>query len=519
MICSIDEQPIIAQCTPRGSGAIALLRLSGDGAIEIADKISQLSSGTLLSQLPTHTIHYGTVIDQDKMVIDTVLFLLMRAPRTFTGQDTVEITCHNNQFIIEKIIECAINAGARVASHGEFSKRAVLNDKIDVIQAEAINELIHAQTHYALKQSLAQLQGSLSQWIAQLEHTLLKALALSEASFEFLDEEMEFAPQISAIITSVQNNIATLKRSFNQQQHIRQGVRIAIIGSVNAGKSSLFNALLGHQRAIVTPIAGTTRDSIEAGIYRNGNFWTLIDTAGLRQTDDAIEQEGIARSLQEAQKADIIILAHDGSRAMTLEEKKVYEDIQKMHEQKCIIVSTKSDCAIPADNSSFTKQSLSVRVDGAIEGVIRFEIANGDLSTHLLDSHCSLEDSIEANGENNNLRKSPKTDAPFASREIAISSKTNENIDVLEKVIEEKIAALFAAIESPFLLNQRHFNLLLALEQKLEEIQQMLCVPQVQYELLSIHLNDAIAHLSQLSGKSVSEAGMDMVFREFCIGK
>ena len=258
MFHSIDDQTIIAQCTPRGSGAIALLRISGINAIEVTAHIAKLTGQKTLLDAVTHTIHYGSIVESNGTIIDNVLFLIMRAPKTFTGQDTVEITCHNNQFIIEQIIALAIANGARVAQEGEFTKRAVLNGKIDLVQAEAINELIHAQTQMALKQSLSQLNGSLSNWLVSIEQELLKALALSEASFEFLDEEMEFAPQISAMITHVMGTITEIKKTYNQQQQIRQGIRVAIIGSVNAGKSSLFNALLNQNRAIVTAIAGTT---------------------------------------------------------------------------------------------------------------------------------------------------------------------------------------------------------------------------------------------------------------------
>ena len=235
---------IIAQCTPQGSGAIALLRLSGDNAFHIADTISKLPGNKIISTLPTHTIHYGWVVDKDGTHIDQVLFLLMRAPHTFTGDNTVEITCHNNPFIIQNIIQAALAAGARLAQEGEFSRRAVHNNKIDIVQAEAINDLIHANTQLALKQSLSQLEGSFSHWITTIEKQLIKALALSDASFEFLDEEnMEFSLQIKEIIDSVLTTINSLKSTFNQQQQIRNGIRIAIIGSVNAGKSSLFNAL------------------------------------------------------------------------------------------------------------------------------------------------------------------------------------------------------------------------------------------------------------------------------------
>ena len=454
MIFSCDEQTIIAQCTPQGSGAIALLRMSGNHAIAIAKKISVLASGQQLDTLATHTIHYGHIIDTDSAHIDQVLFLLMHGPKTFTGQDTVEITCHNNQFIIEKIIRLAIAAGARLAQEGEFSKRAVLNGKIDLIQAEAINELIHAQTQLALKNSLAQLEGSFSHWIASIEKELLKGLALCQASFEFLDDEIEFAPQIQALIQSVHAMITQVKKTFSQQQQIRQGIRIAIIGSVNAGKSSLFNALLNQERAIVTAIAGTTRDTIEAGVYTHNNFWTLIDTAGLRSTDDSIEQEGIKRSMEQAQNADIILLVYECARNLSAQEEKVYEELKSNYAQKIITVYNKSD-------------------------MVALPIAKA----------------------------------------IAISSKTKDNIATLEQAIEEKITHLFTAIESPFLLNQRQYSLLLSLENKLHEMAPLFHTSSVAYELLAIHLTDAIAQLAQLSGKEVSESSMNLIFKEFCIGK
>lgn len=522
MIHSLDDQTIIAHCTPRGSGAIALLRISGLNAITIADVIGNVASGKKLADLPTHTIHYGTIQDAHGAALDQVMFLLMRGPKTFTGQDTVEITCHNNQFIIEQIMSIAIAHGARVAQEGEFSKRAVLNGKIDLVQAEAIKELIHAQTQLALKQSLSQLTGSFSYWISTIEQQLLKALALSEASFEFLDEEMEFAPQIQEIIESVTATIASIKKTFSQQQHIRQGIRIAIIGAVNAGKSSLFNALLNQERAIVTAIAGTTRDVIEAGLYKNGNFWTLVDTAGLRQTHDEIEREGIKRSFQEAQKADIIILAYDGGRAMSEQEIAVYEQLHAQYEHKIITVFTKMDELSNKATNDVKWASPSIRSFGTTQDVYTLNINElnqqaippshilpFDLAQDKIHSH-----RLRIEGQANNVIKEHNQ-----QNVIHLSSKTKENIDTLEKLIEQKIAALFAGIESPFLLNQRHYNLLLALETKLEEIQQMLAAKKVAYELLSIHLNDALAHLAQLSGKSISEAGMDMVFREFCIGK
>jgi len=454
-----DYETIIAQCTPTGSGAIALIRMSGVDAIKIASQISRLSSGKLLSDCKTHTIEYGHVVDKNNNTIDQVLFLLMHAPKTFTGHNTVEITCHNNPFIIQNIIDRAIKSGARLAQNGEFTKRAFLNQKIDLVQAEAIHELIHSQTQTALKSSLAQLEGSLSSWITNIEQDILKAFSLSESSFEFIeDEDVEFGPQIKDILEKNIDIIKELKNTFNTQKQIREGIRIAIIGSVNAGKSSLFNTLLKQQRAIVTNIAGTTRDSIEASIIRNDNFITLVDTAGLRQADNIVEKEGITRSFDEAKKADIIILVFDVSRELTGEEREVYQNLIDQYKNKIIFVHNKADIKLNEKN--------------------------------LLGNYTPIE----------------------------ISSINNKNINILENKIDTKIAKLFSHIESPFLLNQRQYNLLTGLKNKLEEIIPLL-KQEIDYEIVSYHLKDALSYLSEFTGKTVSEKSMDLIFKQFCIGK
>ncbi len=455
-----EEATIIAQCTPKGSGAIALIRISGSDALRVANTIGNLASGKKLTAVTTHTIHYGSIRNENKERIDQVLFMVMHAPKTFTGQDTVEITCHNNPFIIDAIIICALKAGAQLAHEGEFTKRAVVHKKIDLVQAEAINDLIHANTQQALKLSLSQLNGTLSRWIQEIEQKLLKAIAFSEASFEFIDEESkEFGPTIKQIISNVLLDIKTIKQTFDQQKQIRQGIRIALIGSVNAGKSSLFNALLGQDRAIVTDTAGTTRDVIETGIYQEGSYWTLIDTAGLRQTEHTIEQEGIKRSRQEAQKADIILLVVDGSRPLDTQEQTVYQDLYKQYQHKIILIHHKAD--LP--QHAFTIENK--QIDG-----------------------------------------------------IATSTEQTHTLQIVKQAIQTKIAHLFATLESPFLLNQRQFHLLSQLETNLTTTLPLL-QGTIQYELLSYHLSDSLSQLAELTGKSISDKGMDAIFKEFCIGK
>jgi tRNA modification GTPase len=459
MVCTRDDETIIAQCTPRGNGALALLRLSGTDVRTIVTGFAYLPSRKKINELASHTIHYGQVIDKGGNHIDYVMFIIMDGPKTFTGQNTIEITCHNNPFIIDAIITQAINNGARAAQEGEFTKRAFLNGKIDLLQAEAINELIHANTQLALKKSLAQLEGSFSHYIDGIEKELLRTLAWCEASFEFLDEELEFGNRIKDQLELILSKLAELKKTFDAQQQIRQGIRIALIGSVNAGKSSLFNALLDQNRSIVAALAGTTRDVIEAGVYRNGNYWTLVDTAGLRQATDSIEQEGIHRSFEQAYKADIIILVFDGSRALSDEEWRCYQELLAKWSQKIVLVHHKSD--LP------------------------------DWPNHALKEYTT----------------------------IRCSSKDKKNIPLLQQALEEKISMVCSVLESPFLLNQRQFTLLIGLENKLVTIVTMLNQPTIAYELVSYTLKDALEQMSELTGRSISQAGMDMVFKEFCVGK
>lgn len=455
---SVDEESIVAQCTPAGSGAIALIRLSGENAIAIADHCAQLPQCKRLGDQVSHTIHYGWVTNELGKRVDQVLFLLMKAPSTFTGQDTVEITCHNNPFLIEEILSVLIKAGARLAMPGEFSRRAVMTGKIDLLQAEAINDLIHANTQYVLKQSMAQLEGTFSKEVQSIEQSLLKALAFCQASFEFIDEEIEFSEQLFALIKQVIASISVIKKRFGQQEQIREGIKIALIGSVNAGKSSLFNALLDKDRSIVTSIPGTTRDVVEAGLYRKGNYWTLIDTAGLRQTDDLIERVGIERSYEQAQIADHVLLIIDGSRSLSLDEERVYKDLIDQYDHKMIYVVTKAD--LPQLHHSLLKNRAT----------------------------------------------------------MPVCSSSKEHIQSLESTLMQRIDRAFSSIESPYLLNKRQHHLLATLEHQLTDI-----VDQFEtrpaYELIAYHLNESLASLAELTGKTISESAMDAVFKEFCVGK
>jgi tRNA modification GTPase len=459
----IDTDTIVARCTPQGSGAVALIRLSGDTACDIATRMSRLPNKQTLNTVSTHTVHYGAVIDAHGTTIDHVLYIVMHAPRTFTGQETVEITCHNNPFIVEAIIERAIACGARLAQNGEFTRRAVYNGKMDLVQAESLHEFIHAGTQQAVKAALSQVKGTLSQILVSLETALIKALALSEASFEFIDEEMQFGEQISTILRGVADTVQHLQHSCNAQQQIREGMRIALVGSVNVGKSSLFNALLGNSRAIVSDIPGTTRDVIETTVYRHDMHYTFVDTAGLRVTDDSIEKQGIERSHQEAHKADVVLIVTDGSRALSAQEQSVYDDLFAAYQSKAIAVRTKADLPPSSPNSDHHTTSASIPC-------------------------------------------------------ISVSVITKQNLQQLEEMVFHKLSTLLHSADMPFLLNQRQQKLIQGLAADVHTIQQLL-TGDIQYEIASYHLQQAIATVAELTGKSISEAAMDAVFREFCVGK
>ncbi|MBY0110305.1 MAG: tRNA uridine-5-carboxymethylaminomethyl(34) synthesis GTPase MnmE [Candidatus Babeliaceae bacterium] len=458
----IFSDTVVALCTPQGNGAIALIRISGPSSWNVGQKFISLISGKKLDEVTSHTVHAAIVHNASEHV-DTVMVLALKGPKTFTGYDTIEITCHNNALIIQSIIELAIKHGARPAQQGQFTRQAYENKKIDLLQAEAIHELITAQTQTALKKSLSQLQGSLSDQVASIEDMLCKSIAWCETSFEFLDDAGDFFLEISQFLRAIIEKIEPIISGYAAQKQIRQGYRIALIGAVNAGKSSLFNLLIGHKRAIVTPIAGTTRDSIEASQIIDHMVITLIDTAGLRVTADLIEQEGIERSFSEAHASDVILLVIDGSRALTQQENIIYRDLIEKYEKKIIFIQNKSDI-------EQKKHNFFEKLD--IEPLI-------------------------------------------------ISTQNNNEKNLLEAELVKKISLLSRNHALPFLINKRHYELLQAVYNDINLILNMLensgTTPH--YELISHHLRQALEQISELTGKSVSEQALDRVFKEFCVGK
>ena len=303
-------QTICAISTPYGSGGIAVIRVSGDEAIAIVDTL--FKGRTPLRDVPANTIHFGRIQKSD--ILDEVLCSVFRAPHSFTGEDTVEIACHGSLFIQQELLRWLIDAGCRAAEPGEFTRRAFLNGKMDLTQAEAVADLIAAQSKAEKDLALSQLRGSVSNELASLRERLLHFTSLIELELDFADhEELEFADrsELTDLSVEIEQKLQSLLSSFRTGNAIRHGIPVAIIGAPNVGKSTLLNALLGEQRAIVSDIQGTTRDTIEDTLILDGILFRLIDTAGLRETSDTLENMGIERSRQAAQQAQIIIYLSD----------------------------------------------------------------------------------------------------------------------------------------------------------------------------------------------------------------
>ena len=332
------EQTICAISTAYGTGGIAVIRVSGAEAITIVDRL--FCGRTKLTDAKAGTVHFGR-IEREKETLDEVLCSVFRAPHSFTGEDTVEIACHGSLFIQQEMLRWLIDAGCRAAAPGEFTRRAFLNGKMDLAQAEAVADLIAAQSKAEKDLALSQLRGSVSNELQALRERLLHFTSLIELELDFADhEELEFADrsELKALATEIETKLAALMASFRTGNAIRNGIPVAIVGAPNVGKSTLLNALLGEQRAIVSDIQGTTRDTIEDTLVLDGILFRLIDTAGLRETSDTLENMGIERSRKAMEQAQIIVLVNDGMSApMVLNDEMINGAIIRVHNKADLV--------------------------------------------------------------------------------------------------------------------------------------------------------------------------------------
>ncbi|MBS0620722.1 MAG: tRNA uridine-5-carboxymethylaminomethyl(34) synthesis GTPase MnmE [Verrucomicrobia bacterium] len=318
------EETIAAIATPPGEGGVAVIRISGKRALDVA---SQVFSGQIAS-IPSHTARLGKIVDSSGEVVDEVLALVMRAPRSYTGEDTVEIHCHGGALITQRVLETVLKAGARAGGPGEFTFRAFQNGKLDLAQAEAVQQLIGAKNALAAGAAKEQLSGKLSKKIASFQNRLTDIAAILEAWVDFPEEDLAFESMesILAKLGDILQAMEELEATFHEGKRISQGITLCLAGPPNVGKSSLMNALLGKDRAIVTPVAGTTRDLIEEDLLLGGLHFRLIDTAGIRATEEIVEQEGIRRSKEAMDRSDLILLVLDGASPLCPEGKRLAEE-------------------------------------------------------------------------------------------------------------------------------------------------------------------------------------------------
>lgn len=449
------NQTIAAIATPPGEGAIGIIRLSGADAITIADAIF---SGKQLAKQATHTIHFGKIMDGDA-IIDEVVVSLYKGPKSYTGEDVVEISCHGSQYVLEKILELCLRHGAQLAKAGEYTQRAYLNGKMDLTQAEAVADLIASQSAAAHKAAIHTLRGGFSSELQDLREQLIQFSALLELELDFSEEDVEFADrtkfyQLIDILTSA---TARLINSFSLGNVIKKGVSVAIIGKPNAGKSTLLNALLNEERAIVSDIAGTTRDSIEEVLNINGVLFRLIDTAGIRDhTADVIEAMGVERSRDIMKRADIVVYLFD-VREESIEE---------------------------------------------IEAQQQYFIQEG--TQYLLA------------GNKTDLANNPQ--AIFGSDVLYLSAKNKENIQELRQALYNKVIGGKLNTEGTIVTNARHHAALQEVMKSLLDIRTGMD-NQLSGDLVALDVRRCLHFLGEITGQVTTEDKLDYIFSKFCIGK
>jgi tRNA modification GTPase len=454
------EDTIAAIATPLGEGGLAVIRISGPRALAIADGCFEPAgkSSAKPSAAPTHTIHYGKVRRHGRSV-DEVMLAVMRAPRTLTREDVVEITCHGGLLAARQVLDAVLEQGARLAEPGEFTKRAFLNGRIDLAQAEAVADLIHARTELALAAANEQLAGKLSQQINVLRDEMMKMLAHIEAHIDFPDEDIALDTK-SQLIGRLERGMGfmdELLRTANEGQILRRGIRAAIVGRPNAGKSSLLNQLLGHDRAIVSTIPGTTRDTIEETANVRGLPVVFIDTAGLREAGDEIEAEGIRRSRETSAKAEIILHVLDGSEPLTRADEKYLAEFAS---RKRILVRNKSDLAA------------------------RLVLPNG-----------------------------------IAPRAVDVSCLNGLGMEALKDAIKELVwAGEIRAEMLQVMINARHQQALMRARAATQRAVDALREDQT-LELVAMDLRIGTDAIGEIVGKTTTEDLLDSIFSQFCIGK
>ena len=452
---------IAAIATAMTSSGIGIVRISGDEAVSITDRIFEMKNQKKLEDMPTHTIHYGHIHDGNE-VIDEVMVLLMRGPKSYTREDTVEIDCHGGVYVMKRILETVIKYGARPAEPGEFTKRAFLNGRIDLSQAESVIDVINSKNEFALKSSLSQLSGSVSEKIKEIRGTVLHEIAFIESALD--DPEHisldGYPEELSGIVSDVIKKIDKLLANSDNGKMLKEGISTVIVGKPNAGKSSLLNSLVGEEKAIVTDIAGTTRDVLEEQINLNGILLNIIDTAGIRDTEDVVEKIGVERAKKYLNNADLVIYVVDTSTALDENDHEIMELLKDRH---AIVLLNKSD----------------------LSPVTTVE----DIRKHL------------------------------DKKMISISAKEQTGMDDLEETIKEMFFSGEVTFnDEVYITNIRHKTSLQEALRSLNLVLQSIA-DDMPEDFYSIDLMNAYEELGNIIGESVEDDLVNEIFSKFCMGK
>lgn len=464
------EDTICAICTPPGRGAVAMLRLSGPEAISIADRVfSSPVSGKKLADQKAMTLHFGQARDKAGAVIDDVVVSLFRKPHSFTGDDTVEFSCHGSVVVQRLLLQALVDAGARLALPGEFSKRAFVNGKMDLSQAEAVADLIASESDAARRVAYDQLRGGFSRQLEDLRQQLIHFSSLIELELDFSDEDVEFAnrEELTDLISHILGVVTRLADSFRLGNAIKQGIPTAIVGAPNVGKSTLLNALLCEERSIVSDVMGTTRDTVEETLNIADLSFRLIDTAGIRETTDAIEAEGVRRSQAAVVKALVVVLLVDATEGAEAAQTAVSEirRLMRPEEQSLIVCVNKTDvCPAPWATDDWRRQMLAAAV-----------------------VPMAAKDGVGVDGLRLAMAEAVKVDDVVVGEDVVVS-------------------------------NARHYEALVAAREALSRVAAGLDSG-IGGEILSLDIHDATDALASITGKTTSQDVLNNIFAHFCIGK
>ena len=468
-----SEECICALATPAG-GAIGIVRLSGKNAIEITDKVFVSVSGKRLSAAKPNTLHYGEIKDKDGHTIDDVLVSVFRAPHSYTGEDSTEISCHGSRYILQQVLQRLIEVGCRQAEPGEYTRRAYMNGKMDLSQAEAVADLIASTNKATHQMALSQLKGHFSSELTLLREKLLKMTSLLELELDFSDhEELEFADrsELRALAAEIEKKITTLAHSFETGNALKQGVPVAIVGKTNVGKSTLLNRLLHEEKAIVSNIHGTTRDVIEDTTLIDGITFRFIDTAGIRKTDDVVENIGIERTYQKMEEAKIVIWLLDAQPT----EAEIEDMKEKNQGKKLLMVFNK------IDEISFDKAMLSS------------------------DENSQTSSSVSLSDENVSI--------------LNISARTGENVSDLEQALVRAADIPEITENDVIVTSARHYEALLRADESLSRVLESMDMG-MSGDIIAEDLKMVLEELGEITGGQISsQETLNNIFKHFCIGK